>query len=155
MVRRVSALPLLPLDKVEDVWAETIADSPQDDKVTLLMDYVTNTWIEGPWNPEMWNHFGNGNHRTNNHLEGWHHKINQVAKKSHPNIFEVVGLLKREQSSVEVKLQQLHGHWQAPARKRTYRIIDARIQSLKDDLIRNNITEMQYTDHIGELLHFN
>ena len=86
VVRHASALPMLPLDKVEDVWAETIADSPQDDKVTLLMDYVTNTWIEGPCNPEMWNHFGNGNHRTNNHLEGWHHKINQVAKKSHPNI---------------------------------------------------------------------
>ena len=100
VVRRASALPMLPLDKVEDVWVETIADSSQDDKVTLLMDYVTNTWIEGPWNPGMWNHFGNGNYRTNNYLEGWHHKINQVAKKSHPNIFEVVGLLKREQLSV-------------------------------------------------------
>ena len=53
VVRRASALPMLPLDKVEDVWAETIVDSPQDDKVTLLMDYVPNTWIEGPCNPEM------------------------------------------------------------------------------------------------------
>ena len=66
------------------------------------MDYVTNTWIEGPWNPEMWNHFGNDNHWTNNHLEGWHYKINQIAKKNHPNILEVIGLLKREQSAVEV-----------------------------------------------------
>ena len=63
MVRRASALPIVPLNKVEDVWADTIADSPLGDKVTLLMDYVTNAWIEGPWNPEMWNHFGNDNHR--------------------------------------------------------------------------------------------
>ena len=118
MVRRASALPIVPLDKVEDVWADTIADSPLGDKVTLLMDYVTNASIEGPRNPEMWNHFGNDNHRTNNHLEGWHHKINHTAKKSHPKIVELIGLLKCEQSAVQVKLQQLDRHWRAQVQKR-------------------------------------
>ena len=37
-------------------------------------------------------------HRTNNHLEGWHHKLNKPAQKSHPNIFEVVQLLQRGRS---------------------------------------------------------
>ncbi|XP_041372706.1 uncharacterized protein LOC121385978 [Gigantopelta aegis] len=115
VVRRASTLPMVPLDKIEDVWADTIADSPQGAQVTQLMDYVTNTWIEGPLSPEMWNHFGNDSHRTNNHLEGWYHKINKIVQKGHLNIFEVVGLLKREQSVMEVKMHQLDGHWRAPA----------------------------------------
>ena len=63
------------------------------------MDYLTNNWIEGPWTPEMWNHTDNDNHHTRKklkHLEGWYHKINQVAQKSHPKNVEVVGLMKRE-----------------------------------------------------------
>ena len=53
-------------------------------------------------------------------------------------------------SVVEVKLHQdvQEGHWQVPARKRKYRNIDARIQSLKDELINNAISDMLYTYHI-------
>ncbi|XP_067676243.1 uncharacterized protein [Haliotis asinina] len=98
LVRRAAALPVVPLDKVEDVWAETVGDNPGGEKVMRLMDYVTTTWIEGPWSPTMWNHFGNDGHRTNNNLEGFHHKINRVAAKKHPNIYEVVGLLKSPRS---------------------------------------------------------
>ena len=28
VVRRTSALPIVPLDKIEDVWADRVADSP-------------------------------------------------------------------------------------------------------------------------------
>ena len=119
------------------------------------MDYVTTTWIEGLWPMHMWNHFGNEGHRTNNHLEGWHHKLNKLAQKSHPNIFEVVQLLQREQSVNEVKVKQLDGHWRAPARKKKYRNIDIRLRSLKDQLMNNAVTDMEYTDHVAELLHLN
>ena len=30
--------------------------------------------------------------KTNNHVEGWHNKINRAAGKAHPNIFELVEL---------------------------------------------------------------
>ena len=85
---------------------------------------------------------------------GRHHEINHITKKSHPNI-EVIGPLKRGQSAVEGKLQPLDGHWRPPAQKQKYRNIDARIRSLKDELISHHITNMEYSDHIGELLHFN
>ena len=32
--------------------------------------------------------------KTNNHVEGWHNKINRAAGKAHPNIFELVELFK-------------------------------------------------------------
>lgn len=152
LVRRAAALPLLPLDMVEDVWAAIVGESPLGEKTTELMDYVTTTWIEGQWSPAVWNHFGNDGYRTNNHLEGWHHKLNQVVKKMHPNIFEIVKLLKREQSITEVKMKQLGGHWRAPPRKRKYRTIDARLRSLKDQLMEDSLSVLEYTDNVSDLL---
>ncbi|XP_046547382.1 uncharacterized protein LOC124257380 [Haliotis rubra] len=104
LVRRAAALPLVPEDKVEDVWVDAIGNAPQGEKATQLMDLVTSTWIEGSWPLSMWNHFGNDGHRTNNNLEGWHHKINKFAKKTHPNIYELVRLIQKEQSVAEVKI---------------------------------------------------
>ncbi|XP_046340607.1 uncharacterized protein LOC124121619 [Haliotis rufescens] len=46
LVRRAAALPLLPLDKVDDVWLQAIADSPAGRRVAAFMDYVTTTWVE-------------------------------------------------------------------------------------------------------------
>ncbi len=43
--------------------------------------------------------------RTNNHVKGWHNKINRAARKSHPNIFEAVELFQSEQAATEVMLQ--------------------------------------------------
>ena len=30
--------------------------------------------------------------RTNNYLEGWHNKLKGIARKAHPNLFEIVTL---------------------------------------------------------------
>ena len=55
--------------------------------------------------------------RTNNHVEGWHNKINCLAGKSHPNIYEIVELFKTEQAATEVSLLQLEaGGVVAPSR---------------------------------------
>ncbi|XP_071105344.1 uncharacterized protein [Haliotis cracherodii] len=83
LVRRAAALPLLPLDKVDDVWLQAIADSPAGPKVAAFMDNVTTTWVEGrQFGPEIWNHFGNQGHRTNNNVEGWNHKLNKLTGRA-------------------------------------------------------------------------
>ena len=57
--------------------------------------------------PRMWNHFQNSSPRTNNHLEGWHYRLNRLARKAHPNLFETIELIKNEQASKEVQMIQL------------------------------------------------
>ncbi|XP_048236991.1 uncharacterized protein LOC125372081 [Haliotis rufescens] len=122
LVRRAAALPLVPRDKVDDVWLDAIADSPAGPKVTAFMDYVTTSWVQGQaFMPEIWNHFENQGHRTNNHLEGWHNKIKKLAKKCHPNIYEVVKLFQREQSLKEVAVLRLSHQWSDVRYSFTYR----------------------------------
>ena len=57
----------------------------------------------------------------NNHVEGWHGKINCVAGKPHPNIFEAVKLFKGEQATTEINMQQL-AFGGATSARRKYRL---------------------------------
>ena len=52
----------------------------------------------------MWKNIGP---RTNNRLEGWHYRLNQLARKAHPNMFETIELIKNEQASTEIQTIQL------------------------------------------------
>ena len=52
----------------------------------------------------MWKNIGP---RTNNRLEDWHYRLNQLARKAHPNMFETIELIKNEQASTEVQTIQL------------------------------------------------
>ena len=45
--------------------------------------------------------------RTNNCVEGWHTRLKKVVGKAHPNLFEIIEVMKKEQASSEIKLQQL------------------------------------------------
>ena len=53
---------------------------------------------------KTWNYYQIEGPKTNNHVEGWHNKINRAAGKAHPNIFELVELFKTEQANTEVCL---------------------------------------------------
>jgi hypothetical protein len=50
-------------------------DSPDDARCLAVADYVTTQWIEGGLTLRQWNHFGSQGPRTNNHVEGWHHRL--------------------------------------------------------------------------------
>ena len=66
----------------------------------------------------MWNHFQNSGPRTNNHLEGWRYRLNRLARKAHPNLFETIELIKNEQASTEVQMIQVAAGGQPRPKKR-------------------------------------
>ncbi|XP_021359380.1 uncharacterized protein LOC110454276 [Mizuhopecten yessoensis] len=73
LVRRAAVLPLIPLDRIEDVWFQTLEDADDADiphPVLLFTDYVTDQWVEG--DRPTWYHFSTEGPRTTNHLEAWH-----------------------------------------------------------------------------------
>ena len=125
----------MPPAFVRVAWQGIQQDAPDDDeRVDTFVDYFDQTWINGRFPIQIWNHHNTEGARTNNHAAGWHAKINRVAGKPHPNIFEVIELFKREQASVEVKIAQLEAGGRAPPRKIVCICMDQRLKEMKTRL---------------------
>ena len=55
--------------------------------------------------------------RTNSHIEGWHNRLNKMARKAHPNLFEFIEVIQKEQATTEVTIEQLSGAGRVRAKK--------------------------------------
>ena len=68
-----------------------------------------------------WSVYNEDEPRTNNHVEGWHNKINHLGGKSHPNMYEIVELFKTDQAATEVSLLQLEAGGVVESTRRVFR----------------------------------
>lgn len=55
-------------------------------------DYFDNYWMKGDYHT-IWSVYGE-RHRTNNAVEGWHHKINNLVTKGHVNLLQILHILR-------------------------------------------------------------
>ncbi len=74
------------------------------------------------------------------HLEGWQSRLKRVVGKLHPNIYEFVEVILKEQTKTEVSLTQLAAGARPP--RCTQRAInrDRKIKELKERFEANSIT---------------
>ncbi len=94
IVRRASALPLVPRDEIHNVWMQAMNES--DDPEIMRLTWVDELVAVFP--AELWWQYDNLNGvRTNNHLEGWHSRMNKTFSHPHPNIYRLIDMLKQEQ----------------------------------------------------------
>jgi len=80
-------------------------------------------------NPAVELYFDYNGPRTNNRIEGWHSRLKKVAGKVHPNIFEIVDVLKKEQACTEMKTEQFESGATQPAQKKRYVDRERRIRT--------------------------
>ncbi len=77
------------------------------------------TWVNDNYQIRQWNYYKVDGPRTNNHVEGWHSRLKKVVGKAHPNIYELVEVIKSEDSIAAMKIGQLTaGATQAPRRRK-------------------------------------
>lgn len=155
VVRRVFALPLVPINRVDDVWLEALneLDDPQEIR---FCDYVTETWVDevvARFPREIWNQYTNiGGDRTNNHLEGWHSALNRELGHPHPNIFALIEILRNEQHKMENLLQLLRAGDAPPQQRAVYRRVTERLVRLQQRLQAQDITVYHYAGAVGGIL---
>ena len=70
---------------------------------------------------------------TNNHLEGWHNHLKRVTRKAHPNLFEVVEILKKEPAASEEAIEQLAGGGTIRSKRRRVVQYEDTIKKLKTE----------------------
>lgn len=94
-VTYISALSLIPIHKIFEVWDIIINFVPRGNiQIDQFLDYVYRTWIDNNratfhWN--MWSHYDNNGARTNNAVEGFHFKSNSAIETRHIDIYIYIG----------------------------------------------------------------
>ncbi|KRZ05321.1 PiggyBac transposable element-derived protein 3 [Trichinella zimbabwensis] len=73
--------------------------------LAALFQYFQQEWMTDERLP-LWN-VHSVNIRTNNHLEGWHNRLNRKAGKSHNGLYELLQLLIAEQGVMDTLIQQV------------------------------------------------
>ena len=153
-VSKMVALAFCDQRFIRVVWTGLKDTAPAVDGVDDLVEYFERTWLNGSFPARMWNFFEVDGPRTNNHVEGWHAKMNRLAGKSHPNIFEVVELFKTEQATTEVTLQQLAAGGQPVVRRKQYRLKDQRIKRIKEKQLAGDYSLDEYITSISKWMGF-
>ncbi|XP_018497354.1 uncharacterized protein LOC108865134 [Galendromus occidentalis] len=118
-LKSIAAMALVPADRMRDAWLEFNAEAPGPDnpayqRLEEFKLYFIRTWLEnasvspcasGP--------------RTTNHLEGWHHALNQTVKKRHLNSFEMVAHLQKQEEKFRLNMMMLRMGKPAPSQRKT------------------------------------
>ena len=98
-------------------------------------DYFVETWLadDAKIPVGIGNIYGEDQKRTNNNVEGWNSKCSKLVRKHHPNIFEFVDAIRKEQAATELKTQ--HDAAVQPARKKKkYIVVNQRLAQFKQEL---------------------
>ncbi|XP_048246386.1 uncharacterized protein LOC125377370 [Haliotis rufescens] len=153
-IRRAAALPLLPLQQVQDAWIDSMNQSPDVPNADEFNDYIVTNWVdyEARFPLSLWNHHQTFGPRTNNNLEGFHSRLNASLNHRHPNLYRFIEIIKKIEKSEKTKLSQLDLGAAPPARKRVYKEIDNRLSRLKDQLSQGVKTPLQFLYAVGKLL---
>ena len=136
-IRRLMALPLLPQQFFQAVYAGIENQTPPNQPQTFIDTfhrYIWNTYVK-PLNPlfpsQNWNAFGMPD-RTTNICEGYHGALNESIGRFSPTIFRVIQFLQDHEAFQQRELaQRLNG---APPnrRKKKYQILNETINRLQD-----------------------
>lgn len=143
IVKKVLALPFLPHEDIEEAFCELSGKVGVIGPVREFMDYVRETWLTHRiWKVENWSVFGRSI-RTNNDVEGWHHKLNKSAKKGNLPFYLLINLLYLEAKEIpnQVKLVK-EGKLKRRQRKQV-KEIQGRIMGVWNDYNERKITTSQ------------
>ena len=91
--------------------------------------------------------------RTNNQVEGWHSALSR-ARRAHPNPFELVACLKKEQGCTEALLRDSElGANSTPKKKLKHAFLDERITNITHEYDNHEIDGATYVTSLSKLVH--
>ena len=106
-IRRLLAPPFLPAEHIPPMMTRLREEASHTDAYDGLLDYMQNTWIDSTlWTPDRWSVFYR-TVRTNNDVEGWHHRLNQNAQKDQLPLYVMIQLLFQEATTVNLQMRLL------------------------------------------------
>lgn len=129
-IRMCAALSYLPASEVENGWLAIMENSAINTKLNLFYDYFVEQWLENDIiSKEMW--ICNGDrHRTNNSVEGWNNRLNNLIRTPHSNFYFLLKILKDEALYCDFVINRSALGLVHKPRKRKYVFLDSRIEHI-------------------------
>ena len=120
-----------------------------------FVTYFVDTWFEGPLSVGFWNVSNTIGPRTNNHVEGFHHKLNNWINRSHPDVYQLINIFKLIETGVSVDYTARLIGFSEPKRKAIDLEKDRRYENIKEHLKNNVIDIRQFLRSCSYLINFN
>ena len=126
-LRKVMSLPFLPADKIPRAF-QRLLQTATGQPIQQLMSYIADTWVYGSvWTPVDWSVYMQSV-RTNNDIEGWHHRINRKANgKSQLPFYSLIQLLHSDARLTALHIRLVGEKKLKRNHRRAYRTIQARL----------------------------
>ncbi|KRY40948.1 PiggyBac transposable element-derived protein 2 [Trichinella spiralis] len=142
-VKVLMALAFLPVHLVPTGFE--IINVGTSGQVEALFQYFQQEWLPATKIP-LWNIHG-VSVRTNNHLEGWHSRMNKSARKHHLGFYQFLQLILDEQGKTVLVMRQIddgctHGRGSV-RRSAAYGVQQRRVAALTSRLVHNEISVQQ------------
>ncbi|CAF0916621.1 unnamed protein product [Brachionus calyciflorus] len=152
------SLPFVPIDQIQKVLKEimNVIPNKSQDKLLEFLNYFERTWINHfVFTPLLWNHFETKGPRTNNHVEGFNHKINNYIDNNHPHVYSAINTLKCLETTVSLNFfKRKNGEiTQVPRRPKDIQR-DEMLEYLKNKMLQQNLSFISYMKRISDLFSF-
>ena len=121
-------------------------------KCSKFHEYFLDTWLCGSYPGDIWTHFNSSTPRTNNGCKGYNSRLSRRVVISHPNIYELITILKQEHANKAAFLVQLEaGH--CPQKKRKLdKLVDERIRQYGLSYMLCEMNMKDYLCNCGDVL---
>ena len=138
-IRQLLALPFLPSNHVETTFRH-LQQRANTDQLQRLVGYIERQWINHSiFDVASWSMFGSSI-RTNNDVEGWHHRLNNRAGHRGLSFYKLVPVLRREAELARLQVRLVGDGQGGRDARPTYRRLDAMITKLWDQYTAGEIT---------------
>jgi hypothetical protein len=140
--------------EIDKLWV-MIMDEYQDlENVEEFFDYVTSTWIDSDalFDRVLWNYYDFKSLRTNNHVEGWHHRLNNDLNIVHPHFYIFIRAIQNDYAYNSAILSRHLATGVLPPRKKLFVNRNARLRNLEERFKQQALTLDEYLEKVMQLI---
>ncbi|XP_052268620.1 uncharacterized protein LOC127869999 [Dreissena polymorpha] len=144
-MRQLMALPFLPAAHIRETFA-ALRDRANTPQLDSLVTYMDRQWLQHVlFNPENWSIFRRSV-RTNNDVEGWHHKLNTTVRYGGCSIYVLVPTLMTEAEIVAIAVAADDLDRDVATK---YTKLEEKIQSLWDKYMGNEVSTTHFLKSVS------
>ncbi|CAG8662727.1 6134_t:CDS:1, partial [Dentiscutata heterogama] len=158
-LRQLTALAFLPSIEIPAAFDQIKPLMPSN--ATSIVDYFENTYIRGEvrqqlrngniiydpptFSPSLWSIFElitQGYPRTQNFIEGWHHRWNNIVGRAHVGVYTIIEEMRKEQHQTDINIERVLRGEPRPSQPKHVINYERRIQAVFSS--RNDYTLPDY-----------